>query len=73
MICCVCAGRGWSKRPDRDWPDACKFCEGRGQISWGFVAKRLDEDPATLARVREGRSKVATCVRVLEKVSEAMR
>lgn len=71
MICETCSGRGWI--PDRVRTAVpCPFCNGRSDVSWGFVARKLGEHPATLARVRQLRSKEKVCLRVLEKISKLL-
>ena len=71
MRCDLCQGRGWV--PAKRVPAvACSFCSGKGEVSWGTVARKLDEDPGTLARLRQGRSRVETCRRVLDKVSKLL-
>jgi hypothetical protein len=37
--CRKCGGRGWEKRADRDWPDACAECGGFGEYSARAVAE----------------------------------
>ena len=67
MTCDICLGRGWVK--GTTYPaEQCPLCGGPGKISWGRAAKLLGEDPATLARVRHGRSRQKTNLRVLDKV-----
>jgi hypothetical protein len=71
MICEVCTGRGWIRHPTRTAVE-CPFCGGRAELSWGFVARKINEHPATLARVRQLRSKEKVCLRVLEKVASLL-
>lgn len=66
-----CLGRGWVAHPTRT-AVPCPICNGRGELSWWALAKKLGEQPATLARIRQGRSKVKTCMRVLEKVQKLL-
>jgi hypothetical protein len=40
------------------------MCGGKGSIAEHAIAKMLGEDPATLRRVSEGRSRASTCSRV---------
>ena len=71
MTCDICGGRGWLRA--RAVPAVeCHFCGGRGELSWGRVAKMLDEDPDTLARVRHGRSKPETAQRVFNKICKML-
>lgn len=71
MKCDPCLGRGWVAA--RAVPAvACSFCGGKGELSWGQVARKLDEDPDTLARVRQLRCKPATAERVFKKISEVL-
>ncbi len=71
MKCEVCSGRGWV--PARAVPAiACSFCDGKGELSWGQVARKLGEDPDTIARIRQGRSRPATAERVFKKISEIL-
>jgi hypothetical protein len=67
MVCDFCSGRGWV-RARRVPAVHCTLCGGKGELSWGQVSRLLKEDPTTLARVREGRSRIKTCRRVLDKV-----
>ena len=71
MICEICSGRGWV-HAKRVPAVACDFCGGTGEISWGAFARKIDEDLTTLARVRQGRSRVKTCLRVLDKVCKLL-
>jgi hypothetical protein len=71
MKCDLCLGRGWALDHHK-LAVPCSFCAGRGEISWGLVARKLDEDPGTLARMRIGRSRRETCLRVLDKVCRAL-
>ena len=44
MTCEICKGRGWL--PDRVRTAVkCPLCGGRADISWGAVARKLNEDP----------------------------
>ena len=71
MICEVCSGRGWVA--GRRYPaEQCGFCGGKGELSWGAVAKKLDEHPSTLARLHQLRSRSATARRVLDKVCKVL-
>ena len=72
MICEVCGGRGWVLNRLKKLGEPCSFCGGRGELSWGAVARKLGERPTTLARVRQLRSRTATCQRVLGKVSKLL-
>jgi len=71
MKCDLCFGRGWV-RARRVPAVACSFCGGKGELSWGAVARKIGEDPTTLARMRQGRSRVETCLRVLNKVAKLL-
>jgi hypothetical protein len=71
MKCDVCSGRGWV-RAHAVPAVACPFCDGKGELSWGQVARKLDEDPGTIARVRQGRCKPATAERIFKKISEVL-
>jgi len=68
MTCEPCKGRGWVPHPTRT-AVVCSICGGRAELSWGMLARKLGENPRTLARVRQGRSKSKTCMRVLVKVA----
>ena len=71
MICDVCHGRGWIR--SRTVPAVhCNLCDGRGEVSWGQVARKIDEDPGTLARVRQLRCRPETAQRVLDKVCKLL-
>jgi len=72
MICEICigksgTGKGWTLN-ELSQPVPCPLCRGRGELSWYALAKRLKEQPSTIARVRQGRSKPKTSWRVFEKV-----
>ena len=71
MKCEVCDGRGWV-RGKRYPAEQCGFCGGKGELSWGAVAKKLGERPATLARLRQLRSRPKTARRVLDKISKLL-
>jgi hypothetical protein len=68
--CPACAGRGWSFDSDKrlEWAESCKSCGGIGRFTLYRLADKLEEDPETLQRVAEGRSRSATCHRVLQKI-----
>jgi len=74
MVCEICLGRGWLANPRAPLvlADRCHLCGGKGSLSWGEVARKLDELPDTLARVRQLRSKPETCQRVLDKVCKLL-
>lgn len=73
MICDVCAGRGWLPSPRAGGgADPCWLCGGKREPSWGEVARMLDEDPDTLARVRQMRSRPKTAERVFDKVCKLL-
>jgi len=73
MTCEICGGKGWIANPRAPaLVDRCHLCDGRGSLSWGQAARKLDELPSTLARVRQLRSKPETCVRVLDKVCKLL-
>lgn len=71
MTCEICRGKGWVPHPTRTAVE-CPFCGGVADLSWGLVARKLGEHPATLARVRQLRSKEKVCLRVLEKISKLL-
>jgi len=71
MTCDVCTGRGWVLNRQK-LADPCPLCGGRGELSWGAFARKINEDPGTLARIRQGRSRIATCRRVLDKVCKVL-
>ena len=69
--CGPCRGRGWVKRPDRDWPDVCSECAGKCvEPSLYGVAKIIGEAPSTVRRLDEGRSKGETAQRLLGKLAD---
>jgi hypothetical protein len=72
MICDLCSGRGWFSTKTNHWPRPCNFCNGAGRISWGRAARQLGEDPETLARIRQGKSRQKTCLRVLDKIAKIL-
>jgi len=71
VTCEVCGGRGWLKRQNA-FPAFCHFCSGKSKLSWRDIARKLDEDPDTLTRMFQGRSRKKTCLRVLDKVSKLL-
>lgn len=71
MICETCGGRGWLRSPRfGGGADPCWFCGGKCELLWGEIARRLDEYPSTLARVRQMRARPKTALRVFEKVCD---
>jgi hypothetical protein len=71
VICDPCSGRGWV-RAKHVPAVACSLCGGKGELSWGALARKINEYPGTLARVRQGRSRVETYRRVLDKVCKLL-
>lgn len=57
-----------------EWWEYCPTCKGTCSFSLGFLAKKLDEDPRTIERLMEpkARSRVTTCVRILDKLISLM-
>jgi len=72
MICEVCSGRGWVLAHRSKLAEPCGFCGSKGELSWGAVARKLGERPATLARLRQLRSRPKTARRVLDKVCKVL-
>lgn len=85
--CPTCNGRGWviyDKKggkilppqavPISLWWEYCPTCKGSCYFTLGSLARKLDEDPATLERLTDLRirSRVKTCTRILDKVLKMM-
>jgi hypothetical protein len=66
--CSICTGRGWVG--GSEWPDVCETCSGRGSFSLFKLGELLSEDPGTLKRIDELKSKPATAERVFGKLME---
>ena len=71
MTCEPCQKRGWVHHPTRV-AVPCELCGGKGELSSYALAKKIGEQPSTLARVRHLRSKQKTCLRVLEKIANLL-
>ena len=54
--------------------DPCTICNGRGELHLAEVARLLDENEATLAKVLKphGRMRVKACRRILDKVAAVL-
>lgn len=72
MTCDFCTGRGWVLNRATKLADPCPVCNGRTELSWGALARKIGEDPGTIARVRQGRSRQETYLRVLDKVCKLL-
>lgn len=69
--CDICRGTGWIKGGG-DWPEACRFCGGKGKLSDYALGKKIGESPSTLKRVAEVRAKAPTAERVLDSLLRQM-
>lgn len=67
---CELCNLGWvlRSREGYDMAVRCPCCDGRGSMSIGELARRLDEDIETLCRVISLESRPETAARVFRKV-----
>lgn len=72
MICEPCNAKGWLPHPTLT-AITCSVCQGKGELTWGALARLLQEYPTTIARVRQLRSKQEVNLRVLDKVCALLR
>ena len=54
--------------------DPCQICAGKGELHLAEVARLLNEDATTLAKLLRGKRKmrVKTCRRILDKVARVV-
>ena len=67
FLCELCNGNGWVPG-SREWPEKCPCCNGAGRLTFGELAKLLEEDPETLRRTMIFRNRRSTAQRILYKV-----